>query len=234
VEIGKPMADEGMPELERAADALHRAMESARLASSGMDGLAACSPGRPELEAILRSTSTLASALAALLDALDRTLGNEGAEPWLPRVPSTDVRDFLARRFPAPETGADSRPDHTRPALLFEVLGAFYGAVNELDNSLVRRQIPRSREWRATVDIWTSLLYLGGTHAGGGLPSRLDRIALFPERRSCPRGSAYYPWDRADIAALNELARRCDFLVTAADAEILDAACRSWCEVVDG
>ncbi|MCX5741215.1 MAG: hypothetical protein NT062_01810 [Proteobacteria bacterium] len=212
---------EGMTELERLAGCLHRAMEGARTALSGLVVPEDRSPGRGELAAVLASTSTLAGALAALLDALDRALGNEGAQPWLSRVSWTEVRELLSRRF-ARSAGWSAR------------LVTFYGALNDLDNALLRRQVPKSFVWRETVELWTSLIYLGGTHASGGLPSRLERSAVLPERRSGPRASSPYPWDREDITGLDELARRCSHLAMAGDAEVDELACRSWCDQADG
>jgi hypothetical protein len=224
----------GRLELERLAEVVRGAMERARDEFSAWAVPDGRSPERADLAAVLEATSTLASALAALLDGLDRALGNEGAAAWVPLVPWEDVRGLVARWFPAPSTVGAFHPGRARSRGLIGLLPELYGVLNERDVALSRREIPRSFVWRETVTLWTSLAYLGGAHASGGLPSRLERIARLPDRRSGPRGRAYYPWDRTDIAGLEEIARRGAHLLTASDAELDEAACRSWCEVADG
>jgi hypothetical protein len=217
------------------------------------------SPQRADLVVVFEQTKAITTALADFLDGLDRELANEGSEPAQARLSADQVRGFLLEVEPPPQDGGQGsfHPGASRRTSALGRLPSFYGYHVGLDNGLYQRRVPRSYAWRQSVDLWQTLTYLGGTHAAGGLLSRLDRISKIQEARRAPRSPAggavvtqtagqhvltlgavppvqYYPWDRADIAALRRLAGRADFLATGADEAILEEARPAWCQIIDG
>lgn len=199
-------------------------------------------PTRVELSGLFEETRTIARALAAFLDGLDRYLGNEGADTDSVRLSPEEVRALLAETEPVPKpetvSAGSEFPPAWHPGLPRRVssigrLPSFYGYVVSIDNALTKRKLPKSFVWRQAWDLWKTFVYFGGRHAAGGLLARLDQIGKLPGQRKGPRTAAYYPWDRQDIAELHRVADRANFLLTGRDEDIEQAARDDWCKIID-
>lgn len=225
-----------MERLRRRHDDLRRAVKLARALFAGLAPPDMRSPERAELVAVFEQTGALAIALADFLDALDRALCNEGSGASGPGSSPEEVRALLGELEPVPASERDASfhpgvPRHESP---IGALPAFYGQLIDLANRLHIRRQPSSFAWRQTVDLWQAMTYCGGTTGTGGLLRRLDRIAELPGVRRTPRSSAYYPWDRDDIAELRRIAARAAHLTTVDDAALLADERRAWCDLIDG
>jgi len=221
-------------EVRRLHTELGRSVERARSTFSGLSLATERTPERDELTVVLEITGALASALASLLDGIDRVVGNEGVTRERETVSAEVVRALLTELEPAAEEQRGFHPGIPRRDTPIGVLPSFYGYLLDIDNALFERGLPKSFVWRETMELWVSFVYLGGTHASGGVLSRLDRIQQFPGVRKGARSEAYYPWDRKDVVGLQRIAERARFLAIASAEDIAKEHRRVWCEGIDG
>lgn len=183
------------------------------------------SPELADLEPLFDHTAKLATAVAEFLDALDVTLGNEGAGPG-ERRPLDVVRAYLFAVEPPP-TESGFHPGVPRRVTALGKLPAIYGFLISHDNRL---KAPASPVWLLAIDLWRAMTY-GTSAANGGLLARLDRISDIAGVRDRPRETSNrvavsstvdgvvlevggprirqsYPWDRRDIEMLHRIAAR--------------------------
>ena len=256
----QPAAEkEGIEALRRLHGQLDQAVQHAAAVFEELPLTETRSPQRADLVVVFQQTKAMTTALADFLDGLDRELANEGSGASQARLSPDQVRAFLLEVEPPSHDGGqgDFHPGVPRRSSALGTLPSFYGYHVGLDNGLYQRRIPRSYAWQQSVALWQTLTYLGGTHAAGGLLSRLDRINKISDVRRAPRSSAggavvtqtddghrvltlgaappaqSYPWDRADIAELRRVAERTEFLATGAGEAILQEARREWCRIID-
>lgn len=183
-------------------------------------------PQLREIAALCAASERLWSAVADLLDAIDRALGSEGRGAVQDPISIVDARAVL-------EEGSAALP----PGNWQSCLAAGYAKMNDCANAIDARRTggvlrfelsqealddllvkPKDVGWAGWTDLrhlWTKVAYLGGTHRSGGLAARLMTRPLFTDRRKAPRSTPpYYRWDRRDIAELRELARAVGLLAT--------------------
>lgn len=239
-------ANDALADVRRLHAELGRTVEQARPVFSALALPSDRTPEREALTAILESTAVLASTLAALLERLDRLLGHDELSPDRDVASWEEVRALLRELEPERPEPSAFHPCVARRDTPIGLLPSFYGALLPIDNALTRSRIPKSFVWRETVELWVSFVYLGGTHASGGLLSRLDRIGQlaqleeFPSAHEAPGPQPLpgarrrrNPWDAHDIGQLRRIAERATFLVTASAESLASEHRRVWCEGID-
>jgi hypothetical protein len=249
-------AREGIEHLRHLHDQLDQAVLRAEAVFSKLQLPDTRSPQRADLVPVFEQTKAIATALADLLDGLDRELGNEGSGVSAARLTPEEVHAFLVEVEPPPQEQGGFHPGVPRKTSAIGKLPGFYGYHVGLNNQLYEHRVPKSFAWRQTQEQWQTLVYFGGTHAIGGLLSRLDRISELRSVRQGTRSSEggavvtetdgqrvlklgavppqeSYPYDRRDIAELRRIAERAGFLATGADEALLDDERREWCKIID-
>jgi len=137
-------------------------------------------PMHAELIVVLEQAKAIASALADVLDGMNR------ARVEGPPV-ATSLEEVCAFLISDERTGPINLPDGRTAKLpwgtVIEKLHRFYGFHVRLDNHLHEREIPSLFAWQENMKLWQTFVYGDAITGGGELLARLAMFAAFSRLR---------------------------------------------------